>query len=115
MRRMHGLLVAMCAVAPASAQIIDSPDEEVAGIPVNYTESKVGIYTLPELLVLNDGQPVKDAKTWVEKARFRNSTRSVSLSSRKAAMKRVPHSCPVISTVSSRISGRPCDGWTNSL
>lgn len=37
---------------------------EVAGIPVNYDESKVGTYTLPDPLVMNDGKPVKDAKTW---------------------------------------------------
>lgn len=32
----------------------------------NYDESKVGTYTLPPLLVLNDGRPVADAKTWYE-------------------------------------------------
>src|ERR1700750_1449318 len=39
----------------------------VAGIPVNYDESKVGTYTLPDPLKLNDGKPVKDAKTWTRK------------------------------------------------
>ena len=41
----------------------------VAGIPVNYDEAKVGTYTLPNPLKLNDGRPVRDAKTWREKRR----------------------------------------------
>ena len=45
-----------------------SPDV-VAGIPVNYDESKVGTYTLVDPLVLNDGKPVRDAKTWFAKRR----------------------------------------------
>ena len=35
----------------------------------NYDESKVGTYTLPELLVLQSGKPVRDAKTWLKKRR----------------------------------------------
>ena len=35
----------------------------------NYDESKVGTYTLPELLVLQNGKPVRDAKTWLKKRR----------------------------------------------
>ena len=30
----------------------------------NYDEAKVGTYTLPDPLVLNDGRPVRDADTW---------------------------------------------------
>lgn len=41
----------------------------VAGIPVNYDETKVGTYTLPDPLVLNNGKPVRDAKTWFAKRR----------------------------------------------
>jgi len=41
----------------------------VAGIPVNYDESKVGTYILPDPLKLNDGKPVRDAKTWTGKRR----------------------------------------------
>jgi hypothetical protein len=41
----------------------------VAGIPVNYDESKVGTYTLPDPLKLNNGEPVRDAKTWYKKRR----------------------------------------------
>src|SRR5258708_37241916 len=42
---------------------------EVAGIPVNYEESRVGTYTLPDLLVLSNGKSVRDAKTWTQKRR----------------------------------------------
>lgn len=35
----------------------------------NYDESKVGDYTLPDPLVLANGQPVRDAKTWFKKRR----------------------------------------------
>ena len=42
---------------------------EVAGIPVNYDEAKVGTYTLPDPLVMSDGMPVKDAKTWTMRRR----------------------------------------------
>lgn len=48
----------------ARAQIVDTPDEVVAGIPVNYQESEVGIYTLPDPLVLESGDRVTDADTW---------------------------------------------------
>ena len=45
-----------------------SPDV-VAGIPVNYDEARVGTYTLSDPLKLNDGKPVRDAKTWYAKRR----------------------------------------------
>ena len=45
------------------------PATEVAGIHVNYDEALVGTYTLPNPLKLDDGKPVKDAKTWTQKRR----------------------------------------------
>lgn len=41
----------------------------IAGIPVNYDESKVGDYHegLPDPLVFNDGKPVKSAKQWAKR------------------------------------------------
>lgn len=45
-----------------------SPDV-VAGIPVNYDESKVGTYTLLDPLKFEDGKPVKTAKNWTDKRR----------------------------------------------
>lgn len=35
----------------------------------NYDESKVGTYTLPDPLVLANGKPVTDARTWLKKRR----------------------------------------------
>jgi len=40
-----------------------------AGFPVNYEEDSVGTYTLPDLLLLNNGKRVTDAKTWTEQRR----------------------------------------------
>lgn len=45
-----------------------SPDV-VAGIPVNYDEARVGTYTLPDALTLNNGKPVRTAKEWYAKRR----------------------------------------------
>jgi hypothetical protein len=66
-----GLLACGCAAGQNTPPPKKSttPPSEVAGIPVNYDESKVGTYTLPELLVLANGKPVRDAKTWTEKRR----------------------------------------------
>ena len=50
-------------------QIIDSPSDTVAGIQVNYTEAKVGSYTLPDPLKCLDGQIVEDSQTWFNKRR----------------------------------------------
>lgn len=44
-------------------------DELPWPIPVNYDESQVGTYTLPNPLVLADGKPVRDASTWYKKRR----------------------------------------------
>ena len=64
------LLASQAVLACAAyGQIADSAPAVVAGIPVNYTEAKAGTYTLPDPLKLNNGQPVKDARTWVEKRR----------------------------------------------
>lgn len=38
-------------------------------LPVNYDESKVPAYTLPDPLVCEDGTVVRDAATWVQKRR----------------------------------------------
>jgi hypothetical protein len=63
------LALAAIITAPTFAQIIDTPDGVVAGIPVNYTEAKTGAYTLPDPLVMNNGARVTDAATWVSKRR----------------------------------------------
>ncbi|MEP7002639.1 MAG: acetylxylan esterase, partial [bacterium] len=53
----------------ASGQTAPAPAAVVAGIPVNYDESKVGTYTLPDPLVLANGKPVRDATTWFAERR----------------------------------------------
>ena len=54
------------------AQVADAPDEVKAGIPVNYTEAKVGSYILPDPLKLADGKAVSSPKMWFEKRRPRS-------------------------------------------
>src|ERR1044071_6777222 len=46
-----------------------APPTEVAGIHVNYDESKTGEYTLPDPLKLANGKPVRDSKTWTNQRR----------------------------------------------
>src|SRR5437868_910959 len=46
-----------------------APPSVVAGIPVNYDEALTGAYKLPDPLVLANGKPVRDAKTWTDKRR----------------------------------------------
>src|SRR5260370_31763825 len=53
----------------AMGQADKPPAPLVAGIPVNYDEARVGTYTLPDPLLLANGKPVRDAKTWNEKRR----------------------------------------------
>ena len=60
------LVLSICV---ASDQTQNAPPKIVAGIPVNYDEALVGSYTLPDSLVLADGKPVRDAKTWFQKRR----------------------------------------------
>lgn len=69
MRTATCCLILLFAWSVARAQIADSPDDSVANIPVNYTEAKVGDYTLPDVLKLANGQRVRDAATWYEKRR----------------------------------------------
>lgn len=55
---------------PQRPQPTGPPAENpIAGIPVNYHEDKVGTYTLPDALTMNDGKPVKTAKQWTEQRR----------------------------------------------
>ena len=63
------LLGGVCQGQDAKAQIEKPLATTVAGIPVNYDEAKVGTYTLPDSLVLANGKPVRDAKTWDKKRR----------------------------------------------
>lgn len=70
----------ICRLAPAALLLLPlgshaqaapatPPAAVVAGIPVNYDESKVGTYTLPDPLVMSNGKKVLDAKTWFNERR----------------------------------------------
>lgn len=52
-------------LAPASAVIVKLQ----SFFQANYDESKVGEYTLPDPLTLQNGKPVTDARTWMKKRR----------------------------------------------
>ncbi len=56
-------------VFKAEAQDQKPVNDVVAGIPVNYDESKAGTYTLPDPLVLANGRKVKNARQWFKKRR----------------------------------------------
>lgn len=62
------ILVASILLA-SSTYCQNPPPSVVAGIPVNYDEAKVGTYTLPDPLTLNNGKKVTDAGTWMSKRR----------------------------------------------
>lgn len=56
-------------VLKAEAQGQKPANDVVAGIPVNYDESKAGTYTLPDPLVMANGRKVKNARQWFKKRR----------------------------------------------
>ena len=60
-------MILACCVA--NAQEAKPPAAVVAGIPANYDEALAGTYTLPDPLLLENGKPVRDAKTWTTKRR----------------------------------------------
>jgi len=63
------LVVLICMSFVSAAYSQKPPPDMVAGIPVNYDETKVGTYTLPDPLILQNGDKVKNANTWVNKRR----------------------------------------------
>jgi hypothetical protein len=63
------LAIAVLSALSLLAQTPAPPPKEVAGIPVNYDESLVGTYTLPDPLRLANGKPVRNAKTWYTQRR----------------------------------------------
>ena len=58
--------VAACLTAFA---VLTGAPAAAASADVNYDESKVPAYTLPDLLKMSDGSPVSDARSWREKRR----------------------------------------------
>ncbi|MES2276457.1 MAG: acetylxylan esterase [Bacteroidota bacterium] len=68
------LLFSACAALSAQAFCQNTPPVKppptlVAGIPVNYDEAKVGNYTLPDVLTMQNGTKVTDKQTWLNKRR----------------------------------------------
>jgi (4-O-methyl)-D-glucuronate---lignin esterase len=61
------LVLLQCGVA--LGQLPDYPDDEVAGIPVNYTEAKAGTYVLPDPLTTTSGAKIVDANAWQSQRR----------------------------------------------
>ena len=63
---MKRIVVLLCCILMGAAVATAQDREEVAGIPVNYDESKVGDYKLglPDPLTFNNGKPVKNARQW---------------------------------------------------
>lgn len=64
------LFSAFLCINPAQGQVADVANPRaVANIPVNNIEANVAPYTLPDLLTLSNGQPVRDAATWINRRR----------------------------------------------
>ncbi len=73
---LRGSFLTLCLIGSAlrvAAQAAPAPPDPspdaIAGIPVNYDEAKVGAYSLPDPLKLNNGKVVRDARTWYSKRR----------------------------------------------
>src|SRR5262252_5223498 len=63
------LIVLGFCVGGVRAQQPPPPPANVAGIPVNYDEARVGTYTLPDPLLLANGKKVRNANEWFKKRR----------------------------------------------
>ena len=50
----------------SAEQATNPPAAVVAGIPVNYDETRAGTYSLPDPLLHSNGKPVRDAKNWFQ-------------------------------------------------
>lgn len=70
MRTLFKLTFCLLFAMPALAQ---TPAAQTTSLPpsaqANYDESKVGSYTLPDPLKMNDGTPVRTAREWTERRR----------------------------------------------
>jgi hypothetical protein len=70
MRSLKSVVIILTATLYCSVVLGQNPPAKVvAGIPVNYDEALAGTYTLPDPLVMLNGQKVKNAKTWYAKRR----------------------------------------------
>src|SRR5262250_2696124 len=65
----HPLYIALALSAASMVAQTANTTAAKPAIPVNYDESQVGTYTLPDPLVLSNGKRVHDAETWYKKRR----------------------------------------------
>ena len=63
---MKRIMLLLCCALLGAAVVSAQDRDVIAGIPVNYDESKVGDYKLglPDPLTFNNGKPVKNARQW---------------------------------------------------
>ena len=63
---MKRIMLLLCCALLGAAAVSAQDRDVIAGIPVNYDESKVGDYKLglPDPLTFNNGKPVKNARQW---------------------------------------------------
>ena len=66
---LHGILAILASAAVFASMPLLGQRPSTPELPVNYDESLAGTYTLPNPLVLANGKPVKDAKTWINQRR----------------------------------------------
>ncbi|MBQ9660608.1 MAG: acetylxylan esterase [Bacteroidales bacterium] len=66
---MRKLTVLLCGLLLGATAVVAQDRDVIAGIPVNYDESKVGDYRagLPDPLVFNNGRPVTHARQWAKR------------------------------------------------
>jgi hypothetical protein len=62
------VIASALACSAALGQTAKPLASEVAGIPVNYEETRVGTYTLPDPLVLANGKPCAGRENMESKA-----------------------------------------------
>ena len=63
------ILVSTLIAIPGSSFCQPTSPAKVAGIPVNYDEANVGMYTLPDPLTLKNGKKITDTTNWLKKRR----------------------------------------------
>lgn len=67
--RLHIGLIIPLLIGYATGYSQPDPNQRVAGISVNYDEAKVGAYSLPDPLTLEDGQKVTTKRIWTDHRR----------------------------------------------
>lgn len=65
--RLSFLIVVFCMFTIMS--VVAQQQDTIAGIPVNYDESKTGVYQLPDPLIMENGVAVDNAEAWINKRR----------------------------------------------